>query len=166
MELRVVKEFRDLDIPLQTVRVAWRNAAQAYKTDHPFADERVFLDGKRIILAPDADLSSNVLEVSSRKAPFQLVAGPIFKRSLRMFEFDERTHLAREWWPQGRSTPVVLNPRVAFGAPVVADTRVPTRVLAFFLKTNPIEAVADLFDLSANRVRAAMEYENWLARAA
>jgi uncharacterized protein (DUF433 family) len=166
MELRVVKEFREKDIPLQTVRVAWRNAAQAYGTQHPFADERVFLDGKKIILSPDRELSSNVLEVSSRRQPFQLVAGPIFQRSLRIVEFDERTHLAREWWPQGRSIPIVLNPQVAFGAPVVAETRVPTNTLARFSKARPVEAVADLFELSERQVRAAMEYEIGLARAA
>jgi len=124
MELRIIKEFRDQGIPLQTVRVAWGHAARAFKSDHPFADHRVFTDAGKIFLSlADEDPSVALLEVSSRQQPFQLVAGPIFKSSLQRIKFDERSHLAREYWPQGRSTPIVLNPDIAFGASGRGHTR-------------------------------------------
>src|SRR2546422_5757906 len=159
MELRIVKEFRAQGVPLQTVRVAWENAAKAYQTSHPFADERVFLGGKKIFMAADSDLSSGLLEVSSRHQPFQLVAGPIFKHSLRIVEFDERTHLAREWWPHGKGVPVVLNPAIAFGAPVVADTRVPTTIIARFATAHSPGAVANrAIDRKSTRLNSSHGY--------
>jgi hypothetical protein len=105
VELFVVKQFRDKGIPLQTVRVAWNHAAQAFQTSHPFADRRVFTDGGAIFMAlRDDELWPDLLEVSSRREPFQIVAGPILRQSFDEIEFDDRTELARRWWPGGRGS--------------------------------------------------------------
>jgi uncharacterized protein (DUF433 family) len=167
VELFVVKQFRDKNIPLQTVRVAWNHAARAFNTLHPFANRRVFTDGGRIFMAlRDDDLAPDVLEVSSRRSPFQIIAGPVFKNSIKGIEFDEETELARRWWPEGRDVPVVLDPMIAFGAPVIAGTRVPTAILARYSETRPVSAVADAFELPAERIEAAVDFESRLARAA
>ncbi|MGH6954081.1 MAG: DUF433 domain-containing protein, partial [Alphaproteobacteria bacterium] len=167
VELFVVKQFRNKNIPLQTVRVAWNHAARAFDTLHPFANRRVFTDGGRIFMAVrDDELAPDVLEVSSRRSPFQIIAGPVFKNSIREIEFDEETELARRWWPQGRQVPVVLDPMIAFGAPVIAGTRVPTAILARYAETRPVSAVADAFELPVERIEAAVDFESRLARAA
>jgi len=167
VELFVVKQFRDKSIPLQTVRVAWNHAARAFRTLHPFANRRAFTDRGRIFMAlRDDDLAPDVLEVSSRRTPFQILAGPIFRHSISEIEFDEETELARRWWPQGRQVPVVLDPTIAFGAPVIAGTRVPTAILARFAETRSVSAVADAFELPTERIEAAVAFERRLARAA
>jgi uncharacterized protein (DUF433 family) len=167
VELFVVKQFRDKGIPLQTVRVAWNHAARAFDTLHPFADRRVFTDGGRIFMAlRDDELAPDVLEVSSRRMPFQIAAGPIFRHTFAEIEFDEHTELARRWWPRGRHVPVVLDPAIAFGAPVVRETRVPTAIVARYAETRPLDAVADAFELPADRVEAAVTFEHQLAPAA
>jgi len=173
MELRVVKRFRAEGIPLQTVRVAWLHAAQAFHTRHPFADRRVFTDQGRIYMAADPDAAAAVsqvpellLEISSRQRPFQVVAGPIFAQSMAEVEFDDATHLVREWWPLGRQLPIVLDPRIAFGTPVIAGTRIPTSILSLYTVGNPIATVAETFGLTAGQVEAALGYESTLALAA
>lgn len=167
VELFVVKQFRDEGIPLQTVRVAWNHAARAFKTLHPFADRRVFTDGGHIFMAlREDDLAPDVLEVSSRRMPFQIIAGPIFKHSVEGIEFDEHTALARRWWPHGRHLPIVLDPAIAFGAPVVQGTRVPTAIIARYSETRSIKVVAEAFELPSEQVKAAVEFESRLARAA
>lgn len=166
MELRVIKQFRDKGIPLQTVRVAWHHAAQAFGSEHPFADHRVFVDGLKIFAASAPSTSPDLLEISSRKSPFQLIAGPIFARSLQEVEFDEGTGLARRWWPRGQSVPVVLDPRIAFGAPTVAGTRVSTQILALYAKSNPVDEIARALRLEPRQVEAAVRFETHLAPAA
>jgi uncharacterized protein (DUF433 family) len=167
VELFVVKQFRDKGIPLQTVRVAWNHAARAFDTLHPFANRRVFTDGGRIFMAlRDDDVAPDVLEVSSRRMPFQIVAGPIFRHSVDEIEFDADTDLARRWWPHGRKVPVVLDPAIAFGAPILPGTRVPTAIVARYAEARPVQAVADAFELSAELVSAAVAFERQLARAA
>ncbi len=167
VELFVVKQFRDKNIPLQTVRVAWNHAARAFDTLHPFADRRVFTDGGSIFMAlRDDDEAPDVLEISSRRMPFHVVAGPIFHESFQEIEFDDSTALASRWWPRGRQTPIVLDPTIAFGAPVVWGTRVPTATLARYADARPIKEVADAFELPAEQVRAAVTFERQLSRAA
>lgn len=167
VELFVVKQFRDKGIPLQTVRVAWNHAARTFETLHPFADRRVFTDGGRIFMAlREDDLAPDVLEVSDRRMPFQIIAGPIFRHSFKEIEFDEHTDLARRWWPQGRQLPIVLDPAIAFGAPVVLGTRVPTAIIARYAETRATKVVAEAFELPSEQVKAAVEFESRLARAA
>jgi uncharacterized protein (DUF433 family) len=168
MELLTVRRFVEEEgIPLQTVRVAWGHAAKAFKTPHPFANRRVFTDRGQIFMAlEDGPATPDVLEISSRKRPFQVIAGPIFEQSLKEIDFDEETELARRWWPRGKHTPIVLDPRVVFGAPAIEGTRIPTDVVAgIALASSPDEA-ASAYGLSAQIVQAAVEFEVSLARAA
>jgi uncharacterized protein (DUF433 family) len=168
MELRIVQRFRAEGIPLQTVRVAWHHAAKAFATKHPFADRRVFMDRGRIFMALDEDRTDPelLIEVSSRKRPFQVIAGPIFAKSLIEVEFDEETHLVQRWWPLGRAVPIVLDPRIAFGAPVIEGTRIPTSVLSLYTVGNRVRAVAYAFGLNEAQVEAALGFESHLALAA
>jgi len=166
MELRVVQEFIKQGIPLQTVRVAWEHACQAFKIKHPFADRRVFVDEGKIFIATDDLAVPDVLEISHRKHPFQLIAGPIFAQSLTELEFDERSFLARKWWPMGPAVPVVLDPRIAFGAPIVDGAGVRTATLALYARRNPIEQLASAYGIERKRVEAALAFESRLAKAA
>lgn len=166
MELRVVKEFLDQEIPLQTVRVAWRHAAKAFQTGHPFAHHRVFLDQGRIFVATNDANAPDLMEISSRKRPFQLIAGPIFARSVKELEFDEKTLFVRRWWPLGLKVPVVLDPHIAFGTPVIEGTRIPTEVVALHLRARSVEQVARAFEVDRARVEAAQTFESRLAQAA
>ena len=112
------------------------------------------------------DVPALLLEISSRKRPFQVVAGPIFEQSMTEVEFDDQTHLVRQWWPLGRQLPIVLDPRIAFGAPVIAGTRIPTSILSLYTVGNPIATVAGAFNLTTEQVEAALGYESALAMAA
>jgi len=168
MELLTVRRFvEEESIPLQTVRVAWVHASKAFKTPHPFANRRVFTDRGQIFMAlEDGPVAPDVLEISSRQRPFQVIAGPIFEQSLKEIDFDEETELARRWWPRGKQTPIVLDPRVVFGAPAIQGTRIPTDVVAgIALASSPAEA-ASAYGLEVKIVQAAVDFEVSLARAA
>lgn len=168
MELLTVRRFvQEEEIPLQTVRVAWTHASRAFKTPHPFANRRVFTDRGQIFMAlEDGPPVPDVLEISSRQRPFQVIAGPIFEQSLKEIDFDEETELARRWWPRGKHTPIVLDPRVVFGAPAIQGTRIPTDVVAGVALASSSDEAASAYQLDPEAVRAAVEFEVSLARAA
>lgn len=167
MELRVVRAFIQLGVPLQTVRVAWNHARAAFRTDHPFANRRVYVDEGRIFMpTDDRQRLPDLLEVSSRRQPFQLVAGRIFLSSAEGVDFDRRTRLARRWWPLGIGTPIILDPRIAFGAPVVEGTGIRTEIIALYGRGRPPAQVAGAFEVDEARVRAALRFETQLRRAA
>lgn len=93
----------------------------------------------------------------------QLVLTPVAS------QFIERVHFAEEdprWalriLPQGKDSPVVIDPEYSFGAPTVRGIR--TEALAELVDAGePVEEVADDFSLSVADVKAAVTFEWRLA---
>lgn len=165
MELRVVKAIVDAGISLQHVRVAARIASEYFHTDHPFASRRVFTDGRAIFSAVSDEVAApNVVRWKHGEIE-QIIAGGIFEQFLSEIEFDAATSLAFRWWPLGRTTPVVLDPRVSFGAPVVAGTSVRTSVVARMATHLSIAEAAVAFELQLGQAEAAVAFEGALAAA-
>lgn len=167
MELRVVKAFVTKGVPLQRVRVAARRIADAYGTTHPFAHRRVYTDREQIFVAlSEAGVEPDLLQVTGRRAAGQLVAGGIFDRYVEEIDFEAGTALAERWFPLGRDAPIVLDPHIAFGAPVIVGTRIRTDVLTLYAAGNPVSSIARAFELDAVRVQSAIDFETQLTRAA
>lgn len=165
MELRVVKAIVDRGLSLQHVRRAAQLAMRRFDTRHPFASRRVFTEGRHIFSAvsdePDAP---NVVRWTADQID-QVIAGPVFEQFLSEIEFDARTALAERWWPCGREVPVVLDPRVSFGAPVVAGTGVRTSTLARTAGASSVRDAALAYEIELAQAQAAVEFEAALAAA-
>ncbi|HVX88993.1 MAG TPA: hypothetical protein VG940_08710 [Gemmatimonadales bacterium] len=165
MELRVVKALTDKGLSLQHVRAAARIAGKEFDTRHPFASRRVFTDGTSIFSAVD-DHPSAPNVVKWRKGEIvQVVAGPIFAQFLSEIEFDSATALARRWWPCGRKYPVLLDPAIAFGAPVAEKTGIRTTTIARYCRHTNASETAEAFELPKRVVEAALHFEERLAAA-
>lgn len=165
MELRVVKGIVDKGVSLQQVRAAARVATEHFQTDHPFASRRVFTDGTAIFSAISDDLvPPNIVKWSTREIE-QLIAGGIFEQFLDEIEFDAKTALAYRWWPLGRSVPIVLDPRISFGVPVVEGTSVRTTTVARMARHASVEEAAIAYELQLRQVEAAFQFEDALAAA-
>jgi len=167
MELRVVRGFVEKGVPLQRVRVAARRIAEMFDTPHPFAHRRVFTDHEEIFVGlSESGPQPDLLQVTGRQASFQLIAGSLFEHYVEQIDFDATTSLAHRWFPMGRDVPVVLDPRIAFGAPVILGTRIRTDILCLYASGNPEPAVARAFEISPKELAAAMAFEAQLALAA
>jgi uncharacterized protein (DUF433 family) len=167
MELRIVKTFVMKRVPLQRVRVAARRIADMYGTAHPFAHRRVYTDREQIFVArSEGGVEPDLLQVTGRRAAGQLVAGGVLDRYVEEIDFEASTALVERWFPLGRDVPIVLDPRIAFGAPVIVGTRIRTDVLTLYAAGNSLPAVARAFELDVPRVQAAIDFETQLAHAA
>lgn len=165
MELRVVKAIVDKGVPLQKVRAQADLASQRFRTEHPFASQRVFTDGKDIFSAlADAVDPPNVVRWRDKDID-QVVSGAVFEQFLQEIEFDQQTALAHRWWPKGRSFPIVLDPRIRFGAPVIEGTAVRTSVVARMASKGTTEEAAVAFELQLGQASAAVEFERELVAA-
>jgi len=165
MELRVVKAIVDKGLALQGVRIAAKVASERFHTQHPFASRRVFTDGKAIFSAI-SDHPDHPDVVRWKKGDIdQVVAGAIFDQFLQEIEFDSKTSLAQRWWPRGRNFPVLLDPRISFGAPVIAGTAVRTSVVARMAHRASMSDAAVAFELQLEQAEAAIEFESLLAAA-
>lgn len=165
MELRVVKAIVDKGVSLQHVRAAAQLAARRFDTRHPFASRRVFTDGRHIFSAVTDEVHApNVVRWTAHEID-QVVAGPVFDQFLHEIEFDPTTSLAQRWWPLGREVPVVLDPAISFGAPIVAGTGVRTSVLARLARASSPRDAAVAYEVELAQAEAATEFERVLAAA-
>ncbi|MEN8145013.1 MAG: DUF433 domain-containing protein [Gemmatimonadota bacterium] len=167
MELRVVMRLVQFPgISLQKVRKAGDVASDLLETRHPFASRRIFTDGRDILAALEAGSSaeSDLVELTHSRAS-QIVSAELMRPILEEIDYSEETTLAELWWPRTKAVPIVLNPRIMFGAPTIASTRITTSVLARLAAHDKDDVVATAYDISTDAVRHAVEFEATLLAA-
>lgn len=165
MELQVVKALVDHELSLQHVRRAAQLAAERFRTRHPFASRRVFTDGRNVFSAVTDDVVAPDVVKWAPAEIDQVIAGPVFEQFLGEIEFDAATSLAERWWPLGRTVPVVLDPGISFGAPIIAGTGVRTSTLARMARASSVRDAAIAYEVDEAQARAAVDFEARLAAA-
>jgi DNA-binding transcriptional MerR regulator len=119
IEVAVVAAFRKAGVPLKRIRDARAYASKTLQAEHPFAEFRWKEEAKHLWL--DSEQLSGVKPGTVVQADQggQLAWEGIIGR-LREFEYEHHGIVIR-WHVAGRSSPVLIDPRVAFGAPTVGD---------------------------------------------
>jgi uncharacterized protein (DUF433 family) len=160
IELRFVKAFRDLSLPLPTIRECFNRAVEEIQDERPFSTRRFRTDGKSIFLditnnLPDGEL----IDLKQRQHVFRTVVEP----SLKDLEFD--ASVVTRWFPLGmKRRSVVIDPARAFGRPIVSRVGIPTEVLAQAVKLEGrLERTAALYEVTVAEVRDALRFEERLA---
>lgn len=164
MELRVVRVLvEQYGFPLQTVRKAAAVAQGEFDTKYPLASRRIYVEGARIFASVDAE-TEGIVELRHGKTR-QIQWAEVFEPVMKEVTFDPQTALTDTWWPLGTHRPVVLDPAIMFGAPVIAGSRVRTTSAAAMARTSTIEVTAGAFGIEVEGVEAAVEFEHYLAAA-
>jgi uncharacterized protein (DUF433 family) len=131
-------------VTLPNVRSAIDHLRSRYGIDHPLADVRFKTDGLSLFI----EVLDQLVNVSMRG---QTATREILETYLERVEHDEQGLAARLYpftrygateVPQPRM--VMIDPRVAFGRPVLSGTGIPTAVLADRYKAG--ESMSDLAD--------------------
>ena len=163
-ELLVIKGFRRHGIPLQQVRVAAEEGSRIFDTSHPLAATHVVTDGRRIFA--EVQSHSGFREMVSLTDRGQYVFVDAVEAYLRDLDFDPSTGMANKWWPRGRRGLVVLDPRIGFGTPHVAEAAVPTAAVYELVEAGEnLSSTADWFGLTPSQVQAAITFEKDLQAA-
>lgn len=164
IELLVIKGFRGEGVPLKNIRTAAEEARAIFQTDHPLATQRLETDGRHIFgRIQDERNFFGLVSLSERG---QWVFVEAIEAYLREIEYDLDTRLAIRWWPAGKEGSIVVDPRIAFGAPHIAATGVPTTALYEPVAAgDDPELVARWFGIDPGQVEAAVRYEQELRAA-
>lgn len=178
LTLRLVKGFREAKLSLRTIKRVAEVAARDFGTPTPFVSKRFRTDGRKVFVElqevqPVNDEPATtprerkMIEVLTGQHAFADVVEPSLFANV-----DWHDDIAARWWPLGRARAVVLDPAMVFGAPSIANTRVPTATLAQAVRAEgggdaAISAVAEWYGLSTTQVRDALNFETaWLHQAA
>lgn len=159
MEVRVAAAFIQHGVSPQRVRSAIVQAQEIIAHQHPLSTNRFRTDGREIFLhVIDTDESGaereRLLNLFKRQYEFNGIIEPI----LKTVDFGEDGN-PFAWWPEGRRVRVVVSPDHAFGAPMDADSHVPTAVLANVAREHGVKATAAAYDVSETSVRHALDFE-------
>jgi len=158
-EVRFVETFRLQGFSLQYLRKVATKARIELKTDHPFAlsDARYMTDRKRIFRTTAEETGEKTHDVLSGQYEMYEAIERILAKGV---EFNPRTLLVEEWVPVAECPNVIINPRYAFGQPVVGSKKVPTAALyRLFKAEGRIEKVASWYEISTEDAEEAIEFE-------
>lgn len=167
MELFVIGFFRRQGVSMQVIRAARALAQDLFKSEYPFATERIRTDGSGLF----SDLPA-VENIPSKRLKLELSKGQITYRELVEPFFRTQIDfapdgLASTYWPLGREKPVLLDARRSFGRPILLRSGTPTFVLyGMHQAGEQLDRIAAWYDVTRDELDAALEYEQSLRAAA
>lgn len=171
VELLYIRAFERAGVPWKHIKDAAGVAARMYSTRHPFALRQVYVDPHRVYGAVrEDDGSESLVELVGHG---QHAMPALVKPYLEQIDFGPND-VARRWWPMGRDGGVVVDPLVAFGAPVVAGAGMRVQALASacdaetpaFGADGAVNRVAWTYDIEPAHVDTALRFREWLRAAA
>ena len=156
IEVAVVAAFRKADVPMRRIRDARAYAARELKSEYPFAEYRFKENGKRLFLDSGeiGDLKANTVLQADQEG--QLAWESVIGR-LREFEYED-PGMVLKWHVAGPSSPIIIDPRISFGAPAVKGT--PTWIIRGRYDAGESDSdIADDFGIPKEEVREALKFE-------
>jgi uncharacterized protein (DUF433 family) len=156
IELMTIAALRSEGIKMSAVRFAYERACTKFG-EHPFAKRKFSIDGAGIF-----PTGGDMEDLATGRYAFEQIVKPLL-REVVTYAGDVPIELT----PRVAHMTVRLNPQRSFGAPINAETGVPTHVLYGMHRAGePVEVVAQWYQVSVEGVQDAVEYESALLKAA
>ena len=155
IEVAVVAAFRKAGVSMKRIRAAREYAAKTLKSEYPFAEYSFKEEGKHLWL-DSGQIDVKPGTVVSVDQGGQLAWESVIGR-LREFEYEKQGIVLR-WHVAGPSSPIIIDPRISFGAPTVRGT--PTWVIRGRWDAGESDSdIADDFGIRREDVREALKFE-------
>jgi uncharacterized protein (DUF433 family) len=150
IEAYVLRSLRELGLTKQLIRQAVLEVREAFKTPYALASKRIVTDGVDMFIRHSPD---ELTRVGDRQVPIR----EVLEDYLKDISFDDRDgsparlRLRR----YADAAEVIIDPRFAWGAPVIADRRVPLHAVVDLWKAGEsMRVVAEEFELTPETVEA------------
>jgi uncharacterized protein (DUF433 family) len=157
VEVSFVSTFRNLGFKLKEISEAHAYLSKMFQAEFPFAELELKTDGLYLL--------KDFQEFSGLTRSFIVVnkAGQLMwpeMVSKRLYQYEYEHGLAIRWHPRGLDEPVVIDPRIAFGAPTIQGTGVPTWVIKERNEAGETFAeISDDLGVEAEEIHAALRFE-------
>ena len=159
IELAVVARMRKAGLKVSEISRARDWFTRSTGLEYPFARLRFKTDGAEILQDDEGPLrDGDVEKLISANHGGQYVWRDLLSQRLEEFNYDEDTGEVSFWKVAGTDKPILIDPKVAFGAPQVRGVK--TGILkAHWLSGEEIDELMDDFDLSDGEVIDALVFE-------
>jgi uncharacterized protein (DUF433 family) len=158
IEVSVVAAFRRANIKLPRIRRAREFFKQELGLEFPFAQYKFKHDGKHILadyqqIEGEKGKGKQLMADEWGQLEWDEIVGPL----LQEFEYEHQGIVIR-WHVDGLSSPILIDPRINFGAPSVKGT--PTWIIAGRWNAGERNSsIAEDFGLTVEDVRKALRFE-------
>ena len=162
IEIRHIASFNSAGVTWQRIVRTARYAKERFESNYPFSDLRFKTDGVHIF--SDAGVELEQVSLQGQMAFKQLLSDYLFYPVDYWNNEPVCWYPAQEWSVAEVGKGVVVDPRVAFGAPVIADYYIPTEVLYMSYKAeeNNSLSVATNYEIPLKSVQNAISFEEEL----
>lgn len=158
IELFTAYHLRRRGFSMQQLRRFRIELAHRFETEFPFALGGLLASGRKL-LKEMGDCALLELGTGGQTA-FEKVLYPFCEK----IDFDGTSNLAARFFPRGRDSCIVVDPRHAFGQPVILGTNLTTAALASRLRGGESESdLAGDFDLTEQQLKEVRDFELALA---
>jgi len=159
IEIVVAAKFRKAEHEsYKTVRIAYDNARKMFNLDYPFAHMELKAIGGHIVhimRVPGASLQAI-------DQPEQFTIPDLVQETLEQLEYEYE--LATRWWPVGKKIPIVVDPQISAGLPVVQGRGITVDAIHKRFKANQkMEFIARDFDIEFEVVEEVIRYAEKVA---
>lgn len=161
IEIVVAANFRRTEhVSFQTVRSAYENARKLYHLDYPFAHLQLEALGGHIVHLLHKERFGTSLQALDQPEQWTL-PGLVLEVIHRL---DYESELAARWYPVGKEIPIVVDPRISAGLPVVSGRGVTVAVIyKRFMAGQKIDFIAQDFELKSDTVEEVVRYAEKVA---
>jgi uncharacterized protein (DUF433 family) len=160
-EVLALSGFRASGVSMQKVRRALAYVGREMEVEHPLAIQRILSDGVDLFWEYQERHRGEVVLVNIVRGGQRIFPEAVM-RYLREIEWGRDT-VASRWWPGAREAgrgPIVVDPRRAFGSPVIAGTGIRTEDLFLrFSAGEPLSVLAEDYGLTSEQAEAAVRAE-------
>lgn len=160
VELGYLREYRRASVSLQHIRPVIDRLREQYGVRYPLAHARPFIHDRQLVVHIQEETGLDPALAMYVRSGQTFMLAPEVEAFLQKVEFvDDVVARVR---PAGRTSPVVIDPHIAFGRPAIRN--VATETLAELYRAGDTEGyLADAYELPIEHVRAAIAYETQLA---
>lgn len=126
IETVVAAQFRKLDnVHYRNVHSAYRYAREKFDVEYPFAHLNLEALGGHIIARLEGERIGDSLQALDSPAQWSLPG--LIIETIRQIEYEN--DLAGKWFPAGKDSPIVIDPRVSSGIPTIVGTGVTVQTI-------------------------------------
>ncbi len=163
IEAALIATWRSMipPVPLKEIRMARKHLQEKFSVDHPFAEIDLKTQSTSIFYEIASSLKGEpVQHLIEASSDGQYVWPEAIQQRLEQFDYDRRLHLAIRWFPRGRGVPVIVDPRVGFGRPILLHSGVPTWVIKErYLAHEELESIGGDFGIGQDAILQALIFE-------
>ena len=160
IEVVVAANFRKAEHKsFQTVRHAYDNTRKRFNLDYPFAHKELKAIGGHIVhIIREPGVSLQAMDQPEQYTLPNLVQQIITEQIEYEYE------LASRWYPVGKNTPIVVDPRISAGVPIIQGRGITVEAIyKRFLADQEIAYIEKDFDLQQGIVEKVIRYREKLA---